>query len=164
MEFLGRLCKCYPDDAKYVIILFRVYLQMGLLGKAEEILSLLRMDVQADASALLALVKENHSFAVEKYTSLLESHSAGSLIFPSNLALSHLNNANGQSAIAVLEPALREPRDNVGVLPYAAYNLCTMYEVRDDKARARKESIMENIVGRYGDVCGKGHFKLDSLR
>ena len=72
--------------------------------------------------------------------------------------------ANGQSGIAVLEPELCEAGHKVGVLPHAVYNLCTMYEIRDDKARSRKEGVMETIVRRYGDVCGKAHFKLDSLR
>jgi hypothetical protein len=138
---------------------------MGLLNSAESLLeSLPADDVRAEASAILALAKEDYPTAIKIYTSLLDSQSHHMLMYSNNLALAHLYSANGQSAIATLESSIREPRKMVGVLPYAAYNLCTMYEIRDDKARARKEGIMETIVGRYGDICGKSHFKLDSLR
>lgn len=137
---------------------------MGLLPSAESLLTSIPTNVRLEASALLALAKEDHSSAIEKYSSLLESNSHHTLTYSTNLSLTHLYTANAQTAIAALEPKLSEPRNTPGVLPHAAYNLCTMYEIRDDKARSRKEGIMESIVGRYGDVCGKAHFKLDSLR
>jgi len=137
---------------------------MGLLPSAESLLASLPTEIQLEASPVLALANEDYSSATEKYSSLLDSSSHHSLLHSTNLALTHLYSANAQTAIAVLEPKLREPRNAVGVLPHAAYNLCTIYEIRDDKARSRKEGIMESIVGRYGDVCGKAHFKLDSLR
>jgi hypothetical protein len=138
---------------------------MGLLNNAENLLDSLPTDnVRAEASAILSLAKEDYPTAIKTYTSLFDSQSHHMLMYSTNLSLAHLYTANGQSAIATLEPSLREPKNMVGVLPYAAYNLCTMYEIRDDKARARKEGIMETVVGRYGDICGKAHFKLDSLR
>ena len=137
---------------------------MGLLESAEALLPSLPAEIQGEPSALLALAKEDYPTAVEKYSSLIQSDHEHTLSYTSNLALAHLYTANGQSAIAVIEPKLKEPKNQVGVLPHAIYNLCTMYEIRDDNARGRKEAIMENIVGRYSDVCGKAHFKLDSLR
>jgi len=143
--------------------LFHLYLQLGLFPKAESLLPSLPTDVQSESTALLALAKSDFATAVERYTSLLDSH-PHRLSYSNNLALTHLYMANAQSSIAALEPKLREPGHQVGVLPHSVYNLCTMYEIRDDKARSRKEGVMETIVGRYGDVCGKAHFKLDSLR
>lgn len=138
---------------------------MGLLNSAESLLdSLPAGDIRAEASAILALAKEDYPAAIKIYTSLLDSQSHHMLMYSSNLSLAHLYSADGQSAIATLEPSIRESMNTVGVLPHAVYNLCTMYEIRDDKARARKEGIMETVVGRYGDICGKAHFKLDSLR
>ena len=137
---------------------------MGLVGHAKALIASLPEDTQAEALALLALAEQDFSAAIEKFSTLINSDPHHSLIHSSNLALTHLYVADGQSAISVLEPKLREPQNPIAILPPAIYNLCTMYEIRDDKARARKEGIMENIVGRYGDVCGKGHFKLDSLR
>jgi hypothetical protein len=137
---------------------------MGLLPNAESLLDSIPTNIQLEASALLALAKEDYSSAIEKYSSLLKSNSHHTLTYSTNLSLTYLYTANAQTAIAALEPKLSEPRNTLGVLPHAAYNLCTMYEIRDDKARGRKEGIMENIVSRYGDVCGKAHFKLDSLR
>jgi len=137
---------------------------MGQLAAAEGLLTSLPTDFQPEASAILALAKEDYPSAIEKYSSLLQSTSHHPLAYSSNLALTHLYTANAQSAIAALEPRLREPRTTVGGLPHTVYNLCTMYEIRDDKARSRKEGIMESIVGRHGDICGKAHFKLDSLR
>ena len=130
---------------------------------AESVLPSLPADVQASASALLALAKGDHSTSIAQYTDLAASNQHN-LTYTNNLALIHLFTANVQSAIAVLEPALREQGKGAGILPHAVYNLCTMYEIRDDKARGRKEGVMEVVVGRYGDICGKGHFKLDSLR
>jgi hypothetical protein len=136
---------------------------MGVFDKAELLIPPLSKDVKTEATALLALAKSDFPTAVNHYTSLLDSYNHH-LAYSNNLALTHLYMANGQSGIAVLEPQLREAGHRVGVLPHAVYNLCTMYEIRDDKARSRKEGVMETIVGRYGDVCGKAHFKLDSLR
>lgn len=136
---------------------------MGLLGNAESLLPSLAPTIQVEASALLALAKEDYATAAETYSSLLQDRKH-TLAYTNNLALTHLYSTNGQSAITVLEPALKESNNLVGVLPHTLYNLCTMYEIRDDNSRARKEALMEHIVGRYGDVCGKVHFKLDSLR
>ena len=137
---------------------------MGLLGNAESLLLSLPPTIQIEASALLAMAKEDYSTAAETYSSLLQPDRQHTLSYTNNLALTHLYSANGQSAITFLEPALKEPHDLIGVLPCTIYNICTMYEIRDDNSRARKEALMEHIVGRYGDVCGKLHFKLDSLR
>lgn len=158
------LIRRYPNESRHVVSLFHIYLQIGLLSCAESLLSSFPADIQLEASAILALAREDYSSAIEKYMSLLESNSHHALSYSSNLSLTHLYTANAQTAIATLEPKLREPGNPVGVLSHAVYNLCTMYEIRDDKARSRKEGIMENMVGRYGDVCGKAHFKLDSLR
>ena len=161
---LRGLIRRYPHEHRHAVTLFYLYLQMGFLPSAESLLASLPTEIQMEASAALALTKEDYSLAAEKYSSLLDSNSHHSLLYSTNLALTHLFSANAQTAIAALEPKLREPRNPVGVLPHAAYNLCTVYEIRDDKARGRKEGIMESIVGQYGDVCGKAHFKLDSLR
>jgi hypothetical protein len=161
---LKELIRRYPEEHRHTITLFYLYLQVGQLAAAETLLTSFPNDHHPEASAILALAKEDYPSAIEKYSSLLESPSHHTLTYSSNLALTHLYTANAQTAIAVLEPKLREPRNTVGVLPHAAYNLCTMYEIRDDKARTRKEEIMESVVGRYGDICGKAHFKLDSLR
>jgi len=156
--------KRYPDEQKYVINLFHLYLQMGLLSKADGLVSTMSDDVRPAASALLALAKDDFTSAIELYTTLISSDSSQKLTYNNNLSLTHLYSGNVQSAIAVLEPTLREQSQGVGALPNAVYNLCTMYEIRDDKARSRKEGVMETVVGRHGDVCGKSHFKLDSLR
>jgi hypothetical protein len=143
--------------------LFHLYLQLGLFTKAESLLPSLPADIQSEVTALFALAKSDFPTALKEYTSLLDSH-PHHLSYSNNLALTHLYMANGQSGIATLDPHLRVPGHKVGVLPHSVYNLCTMYEIRDDKARSRKEGVMESIVGLYGDVCGKAHFKLDSLR
>jgi hypothetical protein len=134
---------------------------MGDLETAESVLGGLSVDDQFGATALLAIAKEDYDAAITQYSSL---DTIQNMAYINNLALTHLYTANVQSAIAVLEPVLREQGKHMGVLPHAVYNLCTMYEIRDDKARGRKEGVMEMIVGQYGDVCGKSHFKLDSLR
>jgi hypothetical protein len=161
---LKGLIRHHPEEHQHIVTLFHLYLQMGQLPAAEALLTSFPNDNQSEASAILALAREDYPSAIEKYSSLLESPSHHTLTYFSNLALTHLYTANVQTAIAILEPKLREPRNTVGVLPHAAYNLSTMYEIRDDKARSRKEGIMESVVGRYGDICGKAHFKLDSLR
>ena len=161
---LKGLIRRYPHEHRHATTLFYVYIQIGLLPSAEFLLAFLPTEIQLEASAVLALAKEDYPSSAQKYSSMLDSTSHSSSLYSTNLALIHLYTANAQSAIAVLEPKLREPRNPVGLLPHAAYNLCTMYEIRDDKARSRKEGIMESVVGRYGDVCGKAHFKLDSLR
>ena len=158
------LIRRHPEEPRLTVTLFHLYLQMGQLTAAEALLTSFPNGNQSEASAILALANEDYPSAIEKYTSLLESPSHHTLAYSSNLALTNLYTANVQTAIAVLEPKLREPRNTVGALPHAVYNLCTMYEIRDDKARSRKEGIMESVVGRYGDICGKAHFKLDSLR
>ena len=152
----------YSAEKKYVINLFHVYLQMGLLSHAEGLIALLPAGYAPQGTALLSLAQENFTEAINQYTALLETRK--SLLLASNLSLSYLYSANVQSAIQVLEPMLREQGNERAVLPHAVYNLCTMYEIRDDSARRRKEEMMESVVGGYGDVCGKGQFKLDSLR
>lgn len=158
------LIRRHPEDHRHTVTLFHLYLEMGQLVSAEALLTSFSDENQSEAFAILALAKEDYPLAIEKYSSLLKSPHHHTLAYSSNLALTHLYTANVQTALAVLEPKLQEPRNTVGVLPHAAYNLCTMYEIRDDKARSRKEAIMESVVGRYGDICGKAHFKLDSLR
>lgn len=145
-----------------MINLFHVYLQMGLLSHAEGLIPLLPAGYAPQAIALLSLAQENFTEAINQYTALLET--TKSLLLATNLSLAYLYSANVQSAIQVLEPMLKEQGKERAVLPHAVYNLCTMYEIRDDSARRRKEEIMESVVGGYGDVCGKGQFKLDSLR
>jgi tetratricopeptide (TPR) repeat protein len=141
--------------------LFHVYLQMGHLSLANDLIPSLPAEIQTALTALLAIAQEDYTGAINQYTALLKS-SPNAMQYRNNLALTYLYTANAQSAISAFEPALKE--GNKGILPHAVYNLCTMYEIRDDKARTRKEGIMEKVVGLYGDVCGKGHFKLDSLR
>jgi hypothetical protein len=135
---------------------------MGHLSLAEKLIASLPTDIQSESTALLAIAKEDYTSALNIYSTLLQSQQRR-LQYTNNIALTYLYTANAQSSISALEPELRK-KGNIGVLPHAVYNLCTMYEIRDDKARSRKEGIMENVVGLYGDVCGKGHFKLDSLR
>lgn len=136
---------------------------MGSLSQSESILASLPADMHSSAAAVLAMAKEDYPAALEMYTSLCEANPHNST-FSSNLALTHLYNANAQSGISTLEPLLKGNNAQLGALPQAVYNLCTMYEIRDDKARSKKEEIMETVVSQYGDICGKGHFKLDSLR
>lgn len=159
---LRTLIKRYPEEKKYVINLFHVYLQTGLLSPAEQLISSLPPSYAPQATALLSLSQDNFIEAINQYTALLES--SKSLLLATNLSLAHLYSANVQFAIQTLKPMLNEPGTERGVLSHAVYNLCTMYEIRDDLARRRKEEIMESIVGNYGDICGKGQFKLDSLR
>lgn len=135
---------------------------MGHLSLAEQLLTSLPTDIQSESTALLAIAKEDYTSAINIYSTLLQSQQR-TLQYTNNIALTYLYTANAQASIAALEPELRN-KGNIGILPHAVYNLCTMYEIRDDKARSRKEGIMESVVGLYGDVCGKGHFKLDSLR
>lgn len=167
VRHLRRLIEKYARDEeeteKYTSSLFHVYLQMGRLDLAEPILDKLPSEKRGSSSALLDLAKEDYASALQKYTSLIREQQ-GNLLYTTNLALTHLYTANVQSAIATLEPKLQQPGAKRGILPHAVFNLNTMYEIRDDKARSRKEAIMESVVGNYGDVCGKGHFKLDSLR
>jgi tetratricopeptide (TPR) repeat protein len=150
------------ESGKYVVNLFHIYLQMGHLSLANDLIPSLPAEIQAESTALLAITQEDYTAAITQYTALLES-SPHAMQYTNNLALTYLYTANAQCAISAFEPALKE-MGNKGILPHAVYNLCTMYEIRDDKARTRKEGIMETVVGLYGDVCGKGHFKLDSLR
>lgn len=163
------LAKRYPLESKYHAILYHVYLQAGFLAEAQKLLPSLPAEYQSESSAVLALATENYTQAIDKYSALLSStiepeNPQPFLTYASNLAIAHLYTANVQAAISILESQLRDPANSKGTLPHTVYNLCTMYEIRDDQARSRKEGIMEGIVGRYGDVCGKGHFKLDSLR
>ena len=165
------LTKRYPIAAKYRVILYHVYLQSGFLSEAKHLLLSLPPSVESESTALLSLAEESYPEAIEQYSALLyttlvdpEHTHRLALTYASNLALAHMYTANVQTAISTLEPQLREPQNSKGTLPHAVYNLCTMYEIRDDQARGRKEGIMEVVVARYGDVCGKGHFKLDSLR
>ena len=155
--------KQYPEQPKYTVNLFHVYLQMGSLSQANALLSSLPSDLQTQGSALLAMANEDYPAAVDQYNSLLQTKSQSQII-STNLALTHLYHANVQSAIAALEPLMKSREGKVGVLPHSIYNLCTMYEIRDDKARPKKEAVMETIVSQYGDICGKANFKLDSLR
>jgi hypothetical protein len=166
---LKGLCKRYPLESKYKAILYHVYLQAGFLGEAQILIPSLPPEYQLESSAVLSLATENYTEAIDKFSTLLSStvdpeNPQPFITYASNLALAHLYTANVQAAISTLEAQLRDPANSKGTLPHAVYNLCTMYEIRDDQARNRKEGIMEGIVGRYGDVCGKGHFKLDSLR
>jgi hypothetical protein len=156
------LIKRYPEEKKYVIHLFHVYLQTGLQSPAEQLISSLPDSYAPQAAALLSLSRDNFTEAITQYTSLLET--SKSLLLVTNLSLAHLYSADAQSAIQILKSMLNEPGNERGVLSHAVYNICTMFEIRDDLARQRKEEIMESIVGNYGDVCGKGQFKLDSLR
>lgn len=135
---------------------------MGHLSLAENLIPSLPTDIQSESTALLAIAKEDYTAAINIYSTLLQSEQR-TLQYTNNIALTYLYTANAQSSISALEPELRK-KGNIGVLPHVVYNLCTLYEIRDDKARSRKEGIMESVVGLYGDVCGKGHFKLDSLR
>jgi hypothetical protein len=161
-RYLERLRLKRPEETKYTVNLFHLYLQMGHSQKASQLIPSLPDDVKMESEALLALLQNEFSTAIAKYSQLLESHK--SLIYTNNLALAHLYTANAQSALAALEPYFRQKTSNAGVLPYSVYNLCTVYEIRDDRARSRKETVMEQTVSYYGDICSKGHFKLDSLR
>src|SRR5579859_3538822 len=142
-----------------MVNLFHVYLQTGLITSAEQLLPSLPPNYAPQAKAILSLAQENFTEAISQYTTLLET--SQSILLANNLSLTYLYSANVQSAIQVLEPMLKlQGGKDRGVLPHAVYNLCTMYEIRDDSARRRKEEIMESVVGGYGDVCGKGRFKL----
>ena len=163
MRQLRGLVKEYPGETKHVVNLFHVYLQMGSISLAESLLSSLPSELQPSASALLAMAKEDYPSAVEKFSSLLQQDPQNQIL-ATNLALTHLYYANAQSGIAKLEPTIQSPISKIGSLPHSIYNLCTIYEIRDDKARQKKEAVMETAVTQYGDVCGKAHFKLDSLR
>jgi hypothetical protein len=156
------LIKRYPEEKKYVVNLFHVSLQTGLISSAESLIPSLPSEYAPQATALLSLTQENFTDAINQYSALLDL--TKSILLATNLSLTYLYSANAQAAIQVLEPMVKERGKERGVLPHAVYNLCTMYEIRDDLARRRKEEIMESVVGGYGDVCGKGQFKLDSLR
>jgi tetratricopeptide (TPR) repeat protein len=151
-------------EHKYYLSLFHVYLQMGLLAEAEQLISLLAEDVQSSSTALLSLAKEDYPNAIAEYTSWLQAHPPN-LLISSNLSIAYLLTANVQSAISTLEPVLHNsslPRH--AILPHAIYNLSTMYEIRDDKSRAKKEQLMETVVSLHADIAGKSHYKLDTLR
>ena len=98
----------YPEDIKYKINLFHLSLQMGILATAESVLPGLPADLQPGATTLLAIAKEDYDTAITQYTSLLESQQ--NLTYTNNLALTYLYTANVQSAIAALEPVLRDER------------------------------------------------------
>jgi hypothetical protein len=150
-------------DKKYYVQLFHTYLQMGLLEKVEELISLLPADTRPCSTALLCLAKEDYPAAIKQYTSLLLSH-PNDLLLSSNLSITHLLTANVQTAISTLSPALEHRSPRHSTLPHAIYNLSTMYEIRDDKSRSKKERLMESVVALNGDSTLKGHYKLDSLR
>lgn len=101
-------------------------------------------------SALTCLCSSDFSTAVSSLQSVAATHPSHPLI-AHNLAVLHLYTNNVVIASEMLEALVTQ--DEV-VFPTLLFNLCTMHELRTEKARDRKLDLVDTVVG-LGDA-GRG--------
>lgn len=102
------------------------------------------LDIQLQVlTALSSLCSSDFSTALSSLQSLATSHPHHPLI-THNLAILHLYTNNVVVASEMLEAMVTQ--DEI-VFPTLLFNLCTMHELRTEKARDRKLDLVDTVVG-----------------
>jgi len=113
------------------------------------------LDIQLQVlTALSHLYSSSPTTALSSLLTLAATHPSHPLI-THNLAIAHLYTNNVVLASEMLEALVTQ--DEI-VFPTLLFNLCTMHELRSDKARDKKLDLVDAVVG-LGDVGGRGQGK-----
>ncbi|KEQ69041.1 hypothetical protein M436DRAFT_17573, partial [Aureobasidium namibiae CBS 147.97] len=111
------------------------------------------LDIQLQVlTALSSLYSSSPTTALSSLSSLAATHPSHPLI-SHNLAITHLYTNNVVLASEMLEALVS--RDEI-VFPTLLFNLCTMHELRSDKARDRKLDLVDAVVGLGDDGAREG--------
>jgi len=142
-----------------------LYLQMGHLQRADELIAQVESDQQASPwlkrlnAALRALCYGDFDLAVEFFNQTLELE-PDNIVALNNLSVALLSKGKVKQSIEVLERAIQiSPSTVLCVEPYL-FNLATVYELRSTTAAEKKVALLVETAKWSGDGLRASALKL----